>query len=606
VEKETQEANQITLKPGEVLGEKYVLDRMIGKGGMAVVWAGTNKRTGKRVALKVIRRSFVSNSEAAELFRREALAASRVNHPNVVNVFDVVDHGSMTCIVMELLDGEPLNEYLARKGQLSVEEAAALLLPAMRGVAAANAQGVIHRDLKPQNVFLCVGPDGRLVTTKVLDFGISVIMEKAIGSAVATVQLATLGTPAYMSPEHIAGAPHIDERADVYGFGVLLYEALAGQHPFPGALGPSLFMRILHEPPPALSSLRPDLPSEVVQIIECAMSKEPGDRFSNLDPFIRAVEDHLLPSSTLPRNMTPMAGVPVYPLSESKSGVADAVVQVARRAEGSGLHETKALYNLPRASAAGLGESSPKNITFNRAQENTPLVSASIDQLPTIGREIRRFFAKPLVAGLLFAAVLIAVVWLAFPVQNHQGAQKNAPPSPPSKPATARARPAVPGETARPSVVLPPPSVVGPGELAPEASLPRAIGEVAPPQERAAPLPAKSLGAPRHLSVAPKGSLPRAAHTENREPPASVFLAPVQPPVSIQPPSATPDVAAQAPTAAHRSAATQPSPAAPDPAAQAPVADQPSTAPQAPATAQPPAPVQSPAKRAGSLSPDDF
>ncbi len=147
-EKETQGAPQVRLRPGQIMGDKYRFDRLIGKGGMAVVWAGTSERTGKRVALKVIRRSFAAKDEAAELFRREALAAGRVNHPNVVNVFDVIDHEDMTCIVMELLSGEPFDQYLARKGPLSADEAATLLLPAMRGVAAAHAQGVIHRDLE--------------------------------------------------------------------------------------------------------------------------------------------------------------------------------------------------------------------------------------------------------------------------------------------------------------------------------------------------------------------------------------------------------------------------------------------------------------------------
>jgi len=148
---------------------------------MAAVWAGTNERTGKRVALKVILQSMATTEDAQRLFHSEALAASRVNHPNVVTIFDVIDHEGMTCIVMEFLDGEPLSSYIARKGALSVSEATALLLPAMRGVAAAHAKDVIHRDLKPQNIFLCIGPDGRVVTSKVLDFGISIMLERVIG-----------------------------------------------------------------------------------------------------------------------------------------------------------------------------------------------------------------------------------------------------------------------------------------------------------------------------------------------------------------------------------------------------------------------------------------
>jgi serine/threonine protein kinase len=489
-EKETQGAPTVKLRPGQTVGEKYRFDRLIGRGGMAVVWAGTSERTGKRVALKLIRGSFASNDEAAELFRREALAAGLVNHPNVVNVFDVIDHEGMTCIVMELLDGEPFDKYLARKGPLSAEEAGALLLPAMRGVAAAHAQGVIHRDLKPQNIFLCTGHDGRLVTTKVLDFGISVMMEKAIDPSAATVQLATLGTPAYMSPEHIAGAPNIDARADVYGFGVLFYEALAGQHPFPGPPGPELLMRILHETPRGLALFRPDLPFEVVHIIECAMAKDPKDRFPELDPFIRSVEVHLLPSSSLPRALTPLAGVPLCPLGESNSGVADSIVQVMRRAESSGLrkiNETQALYTLARVTEVSDGEAS-RRVAFNRTGE-----APAADLTPVI-QLLGRFPAKRFVVGALFAAFMLLVLWLAFP--GSHGTQKGPTPSLAPAVSTVHARVGAPIKAAAPVAELPTPA--GPAESA---------GGVAPRSEfdQVAPTPTdttlKASAATKRISV---------------------------------------------------------------------------------------------------------
>ena len=142
--------------PGQLVDGKYRVERLIGVGGMAAVWAGSNERTGKRVALKVVLRSLASTPAARELFYTEGLVASRVNHPNVVTIFDVIEHEGMTCMVMELLDGEPLSRLLERKGSLSVQEATWLLMPAMRGVAAAHAQGVIHRDLKPVSVKVVV------------------------------------------------------------------------------------------------------------------------------------------------------------------------------------------------------------------------------------------------------------------------------------------------------------------------------------------------------------------------------------------------------------------------------------------------------------------
>src|SRR6202142_877116 len=253
----SQKLVETILRPGQMVGGQYRVDHLVGQGGMAAVWAGVNEHTGKRVALKVILLSLSTTRDAQNLFHREALAGSRVNHPNVVSVFDIIEHEGMTCLVMEMLEGESLGSYIARKGFLSVNEAATLLLPAMRGVAAANAEGVIHRDLKPQNIFICIGSDGRLITTKVLDFGISVMREKSLDGAQVTQLLVPHGTPAYMSPEHISGAPDIDERADVYGFGVLFFEALTGQLPFLGEPGPALLVRILNEPAPKVTLFRP-------------------------------------------------------------------------------------------------------------------------------------------------------------------------------------------------------------------------------------------------------------------------------------------------------------------------------------------------------------
>lgn len=339
------------LRPGQLVGANYRVDRLIAKGGMAAVWAGVNLHNGKRVALKVILRSFASNDEVVELFRREALAASKVNHPNVVDIFDVIDHEGMTCIVMELFDGETLGNYLARNAPLSLERALALLLPAMRGVAAANAQGVVHRDLKPANIFLCCGPSGQLVTIKVLDFGISVMMKRVGETAPVTELLAMFGTPAYMAPEAIEFSPNIDGRADVYGFGVLLFEALTGKLPFPGPPGLDLLKHILTDSPPKVTLYRSDLPADVVNLIACALSKDPNERFADMGHLIRAVEDRLLPLLPSPRSLTPISGISLLPLAASSTGVLAPVVHAVFEKEARGLvhlRETRALYSMTK------------------------------------------------------------------------------------------------------------------------------------------------------------------------------------------------------------------------------------------------------------------
>jgi serine/threonine protein kinase len=309
------------LRPGQVVGGQYRVDKLVAEGGMAAVWAGLNLRTGKRVALKAILASMATNREAAELFRSEALAASKVNHPNVVSVFDVIDHASMTCIVMELLEGETLDFCLARKGPLSLQETVAFLLPAMRGVAAAHAQGVVHRDLKPGNIFLCTDADGTVLTSKVLDFGIATMMGRARRVSTALDLVARMGTPAYMSPEAIQCSPDVDGRTDIYGFGVIIFEALTGAPPFPGEPSIELFAQIVDDPPPKLAAYRPDLPPEVALVVNRALAKHPGDRFPDVEHLVRAVEDLLLPSSTESKYMAAIPSVGELIKKESSGSI---------------------------------------------------------------------------------------------------------------------------------------------------------------------------------------------------------------------------------------------------------------------------------------------
>jgi serine/threonine-protein kinase len=272
---------------------------------MASVWAGTNERTGKLVALKVIRKSFMATPGAEAFLRSEGLAASRVNHPNVVTVFDMIESEGMTCIVMELLDGIPLGTYLSCNSRLSLDDAVGLLLPAMHGVAAAHAEGVIHRDLKPQNIFICVDIDEHIVTTKVLDFGIALMADWARSRAV-TAFPGLVGTPSYMAPEHIEGVADLDGRTDVYGFGLLFYEALSGQPAFPGEPSVELFRRILTETAAPLGELRPDLPLGMVQIVERALSKRPEERFETLDQMMGAIEAQMMQQPPAPASASPI------------------------------------------------------------------------------------------------------------------------------------------------------------------------------------------------------------------------------------------------------------------------------------------------------------
>jgi serine/threonine protein kinase len=522
------------MQAGQIVDGKYRVDHLLGQGGMAAVWAGTNERTGKRVALKVILRSLATTREAERLVYSEALAASRVNHPNVVTVFDVIEHERMACIVMELLDGEPLGTYMARKGRLSVSEATSLLLPAMRGVAAANAQGVVHRDLKPQNIFICIGPDGRILTTKVLDFGISVVMERVVDPSAGAALALTMGTPSYMAPEHILGERRIDERADVYGFGVLLYEALSGELPFPGEPGTDLFQRVLKEPPPPLTQVCPDLPQGLVRIIEVAMAKQPDHRYSDLNLMVSAMENELLASTPVSRLITPLVGVPPLALRDAPSG--KSVAQPTRRMDPSSpRQETKMLFASP------LGKKSEPRATNGGASRGANVRLEVAGTPPAIGREtalvrLKPRFRKALLRirsfsglrawslsslrgrrGLIGAGVVVALVFAVWIATRSAGPVHRASRVPVANPTPAASSPAVPSVEPRAIVVplAPPlplpasPSPPAPGTLA-TAGHGEPRGQVRVRGTLRAPAPARARSRAPRARAAIKSAAPRA------------------------------------------------------------------------------------------------
>jgi serine/threonine-protein kinase len=260
-----------------------------------------------------------------------------------------------------------------------------------------------------------------------------------------------------MSPEHISGAPDIDERADVYGFGVLFFEALTGQLPFLGDPGPALLVRILNEPAPRITLFRPDLPTPMVDIIERAMAKDAKDRFADLNDFIRAVEDHVMPPSPLPRALTPMAGVPLFSLGDQKSGPADSVVQALRRGEASGLHEineTRAMFTLPRDIAPRKTEGSegdpPQRLGVQgHTGEMFTQPTTEVNLRPFIRGGARRLLAKRGITAALFAGVVVVVGWLAFPTPSQYRAGNDSPPP------VQAVRPALPVQAVSPAPPLP-------------------------------------------------------------------------------------------------------------------------------------------------------
>lgn len=276
---------------GEVIGEKYRIEEELGQGGMGAVFRATHIVSDKAVALKWML-SPATDQRALQRFTREARAAGRIDHPNVVDVYDIGHEGDAGYLVMELLRGESFRSRLAR-GVLDPGEVIDLLLPAMQGVAAAHREGVIHRDLKPDNIFLCQGRDGEPRPAKVLDFGISTITspDQLVQTALTTDGV-LLGTPSYIAPEQIEAAATADVRTDVYAFGVILYEALTGRVPFAADNYLRLALAITKGEAPSPRTLRPEISPELEQVVLQSMHKDPAKRPQSIDELIALVTPH--------------------------------------------------------------------------------------------------------------------------------------------------------------------------------------------------------------------------------------------------------------------------------------------------------------------------
>jgi serine/threonine-protein kinase len=286
-------ALSLVLAEGAVVAGRYELERPLGQGGMGVVWAARHTVTKKRVALKFLRGPAVLRPDMRRRFLREARAASAVIHPNLVEVHDVFElDDQVPVMVMELLEGETLGQKIARDGALGLAETCNLLLPVVSAVGTAHAAGVVHRDLKPDNVFLSAKSSGAQ-DVRVLDFGIA----KLVGADFAASETGNitetgsmLGTPCYMSPEQSFGEKDIDHRADVWSLGVMLYECLAGSRPVEGDSIGQVVKRLMTEGIVPIEVITPELPPEVATLIDRMLSRDREGRPDDLREVAAVLE----------------------------------------------------------------------------------------------------------------------------------------------------------------------------------------------------------------------------------------------------------------------------------------------------------------------------
>jgi eukaryotic-like serine/threonine-protein kinase len=264
----------------ELIGGRYELKHVVGSGGMSTVYCAFDTLLERNVALKILHDQYGEDEEYVERFRREARAVAQLSHPNIVTVIDRGEEDGKQFIVFELIEGDNLKDLVGRGGPMPVRRVLELGLEIGRALAFAHAQGLVHRDVKPQNVLL--NGDGR---AKVTDFGIVRSMDAVGHTETGTV----LGTSHYIAPEQARGE-RVDAQTDVYSFGVVLYELLAGEVPYPGDNFLSVAMKHVNEPIPNVLDSRPDTPLRLATLIERSLAKQPEGRPASMNEVVAELE----------------------------------------------------------------------------------------------------------------------------------------------------------------------------------------------------------------------------------------------------------------------------------------------------------------------------
>src|SRR5213595_2576428 len=276
----------------QALCDAYTVEGEIGRGGMGVVYNARDERLKRRVAVKVLPPELAFREEIRIRFLREAETAARLSHPHIVPIHSVGEGpDGLVYFVMAYVDGESLGAKLKRRGQLPPDEARRIMLETADALGAAHAFGIIHRDVKPDNILL-EGSRGRVV---VIDFGIAKALSASTGSATLTATGVAIGTPHYMSPEQAAGDREIDGRSDIYSLGVVGYQMLAGELPFSAPTVPGILLKQITEQAPNLQDRTPTCPDDLASCVMRSLEKEPEARWPTADALRRALESRSAP-----------------------------------------------------------------------------------------------------------------------------------------------------------------------------------------------------------------------------------------------------------------------------------------------------------------------
>jgi serine/threonine protein kinase len=487
---------------GDEIAGKYRIESVLGQGGMGTVFSAQNLLTGKRVAIKWLLPEHAQGPSRERLLREARIACS-VEHPNIVDIYDVGEHQGGLFLVMEYLRGRALSDLLAERGRMDPVELIGFIIPAMRGVHAAHQAGVIHRDLKPENIILSE-VDGHIIP-KVVDFGVSkTVGASAVPQSSLTRTGALVGTPHYMALEQVDGSNLIDPRTDVYAFGVILYRALTGHFPFDGSSLGEVILKIGTKDPTPLRSVRPDLPPELDAVVLRSMSRARDRRFANLEELARALE----PFAPWVRFREPMDPAARMLAMTPSSGE-------LRMATPNGL--------TPQQLQAGMGTGKPTpQGMLGGASISAQVIGPRDTPASHHMARVKRTRAFWLGAGISLVLLLAACAWIMQKLSSEPVArpvpQLPVVPAdkPAAKPAVSRAPETVPTlvpELKNEPALAPPPASAVPGPVA----LPVAP-EAAPVEAE----PAKALVAP---AKGTRHHLPR-AHTPGHASPVAPTLIP--------------------------------------------------------------------------------
>lgn len=524
---------------GTVIDQKIRLDRILGEGGMGVVYAATHLRLERPVAVKFLHGQFSQHPDIVARFLTEARATSRLSHPNVIDVRDVaVAEDGAVYMVLELLQGESLGDYLQKRGRLGLEETLAILGPVMDALAAAHDAKITHRDIKPDNIFLSRTPDGRLVP-KVLDFGIAKLADGSSSSATATGSV--MGTPMYMSPEQAMGrTKEIGAPSDVWSTAVMTYECLTGTFPFDVELNApptAMIFALMTGTIVPVSQRRPDLPPAVADALMRALDRSVVTR----TPSMRALLEELTRASRTTGPMLPFdpMGATMLPASELLRADTDPSVRTTPHGIPS-----EALATSPTVAAATVPDVSVSGLSLPGGAALGPTGGAPSGRRPWL-----------LAAGI--CAALVVAAGIAAAANFHSAQASVLPPilAAPARPVESPAAGVLP-RVVQPSTRLLPPVQAAQDDLtetAPAVRLHGAVTGAREPRARvdlgAPPRALPPLAAPSHPAIAPTSDSlhaspppPSAAQTALPAPPAShvgVPALPVPPTPVVTPPPGT-------------------------------------------------------------------